>query len=115
MSADMGLSPQQLQVITDILTTAVPSIEQVKVFGSRSTGRFRPQSDLDLVIYGSIDDSLCDHLWTLFGDSNLPFGVDLKNYRTIDYQPLKDHIDAVARPLLVRRGSHLRPVCEQAG
>ncbi len=111
----MGLSDQQLQVITDILTIAAPSIEQVKVFGSRSTGRFRPHSDLDLVIYGSIDDSLCERLWTLFGDSNLPFGVDVKNYRNIDHQPLKDHIDAVARPLLVRRGSHLRPVSEPPG
>ncbi len=111
MSTDMGLSAGQLQVITDILASAGPQIEQVKVFGSRSTGQFRANSDLDLVIYGTADDALCDRLWTLFYESSLPFGVDVKNYRTIDYQPLKDHIDAGARPFLVCNGAFL----QQAG
>ncbi|WPD21854.1 MAG: nucleotidyltransferase domain-containing protein [Candidatus Electrothrix scaldis] len=101
MTDDFGLSDEQRELILKILYTAQKSIEQVAVFGSRAQGKHRPNSDLDLVLYGSADEVVCDRLWTLFHESLLPFAVDVVSYSTITYAPLRTHIDAVARPLFI--------------
>ncbi|MCI5217784.1 MAG: nucleotidyltransferase domain-containing protein [Candidatus Electrothrix sp. LOE2] len=102
MKDDFGLNNKQRKLIREILLTAQDSIERVAVFGSRAQGRHRANSDVDLVIYGSADETVRDRLWTLFHESRLPFAVDVISYSTITYAPLRAHIDAVARPLFVR-------------
>lgn len=102
-----GLSDADRELLRSILNSAADRIERVAVFGSRAAGRHRPNSDLDLVLYGTADDAVCDRLWTLFQDSRLAFSVDLKSYPTIAYPPLRAHIDAAARPFLERRGEQL--------
>ena len=106
---DFGLSTNQRETLRKILDTQRTRIEQVAVFGSRAQGRQRPNSDLDLVIYGNADETTCDRLWTLFQESSLPFSVDVKSYATIGYPPLKAHIDAAARLLFVRTDAGLAP------
>jgi predicted nucleotidyltransferase len=101
MIDDFGLNEEQRALILEILSTAQESIQQVAVFGSRAQGKHRVNSDLDIVIYGSADEAVCDRLWTLFHESSLSFAVDLVSYSTITYAPLLAHIDAVARPLFV--------------
>jgi predicted nucleotidyltransferase len=106
---DFGLTPAQRQLIGAIFASvATEGIEKVAVFGSRATGRYRPNSDLDLVVYGKVaNEALCDRLWTLFQDSSLPFAVDIHSYSAVLYPPLKAHIDAVAQPFLIRQGGRL--------
>jgi predicted nucleotidyltransferase len=89
MTDNSGLTDEQRALIQEILLTAQEHIERVAVFGSRAQGRHRPNSDLDLVIYGSADETVCDRLWTLFHESWLPFVVDVKSYRTVNYIPLR--------------------------
>lgn len=96
--------------IHGIKASSTLGIDRVAVFGSRATGRYRPNSDLDLVLYGSADAADCDRLWTLFQESSLPFSVDVVSYAAIDSPPLRAHIDAVARPLFVRTENGLAPV-----
>ena len=83
-------------------------ITQVDLFGSRATGNFRENSDVDLVVHGDVKDATIDRLWTLFNESNLPFSVDVASYETISYRPLKEHVDAVGRCLFsaeeIRKG-----------
>lgn len=112
MSGDFGLSAGQRDMLREILDNAGDGIELVAVFGSRATGRQRPNSDLDLVLYGNIDEAACARLQTLFQDSSLPFSVDIKHYASIDCPPLREHIDQVARPLFVRTGAALTVVDE---
>ena len=107
MSDPFGLTADHRDLLRDILATAGDRIDRVAVFGSRATGRYRPNSDLDLVLYGSADAADCDRLWTLFQESPLPFSVDVVSYAAIDSPPLRAHIDAVARPLFVRTDSGL--------
>ena len=99
MSSDFGLSETQLEVLRGILATLGDHFERVAVFGSRAEGRYRLNSDLDLVLYGCTDEAVCDRLQTLFMDSPLPFSVDVKSYASIEYLPLQAHIDSVALPL----------------
>ena len=108
MSDQFGLSASEKEQLREILNTAAERIERVAVFGSRATGRFRPNSDLDLVLYGSADEALCDRLWTLLQESSLPFSVDIVSYAAIINPALRAHIDAVARPLFMRTGTGLR-------
>ena len=110
MKNHFGLSKESLEIVRKILSTAEDKIERVEVFGSRATGLQRPNSDLDLVIYGSVDDAICDRLWTLMQESSLPFSVDVKSYENLHYPPLQAHIDAVARPLFIRTDDGLELV-----
>ena len=107
MSDPFGLTADHRDLLRDILATAGDRIDRVAVFGSRATGRYRLNSDLDLVLCGSADAAVCDRLWTLFQESPLPFSVDVVSYAAIDSPPLRAHIDAVARPLFVRTDSGL--------
>ena len=98
-----GLSRLQRCTLQSILALFAHDIERVDVFGSRATGTHRPNSDLDLVLHGPINSTAIDHLWTRFQESNLPFSVDIKNYRDIHYAPLKAHMDRVCKTLFTQQ------------
>jgi predicted nucleotidyltransferase len=110
MSDDFGLNDAQRMLVREILRTAQDRIRKVSVFGSRAQGRQRQNSDLDLVLYGSVDEAVCDRLWTLFQESCLPFSVDVKSYAAISYPPLRAHIDTAAQPWLVRTSKGLEEI-----
>jgi uncharacterized protein len=93
--ADHGLTQAHLAIIRDILVGAGISPDRVALFGSRATGRARPNSDIDL--YGPVAEATVDQLHRRFEDSFLPVSVDLLVYDRIDDAPLKAHIDRVAR------------------
>ncbi len=90
-----GLTERQLEIIWDILSPHADCIERVGLFGSRATGTARPNSDIDTVLYGNIEEALLDRLRTSFDSSGLPMKVDLVAYDLAKYQPLKTHIDNV--------------------
>lgn len=96
MADQFGLTPRHLQILKDVFQKFSTEWDAVAVFGSRAQGNFRPNSDLDLVVYGPISEATCARLDTLFQDSSLPFSVDIKSYEQIGHLPLKEHIDNVA-------------------
>lgn len=96
---DHGLLDEELETIRSVLAEFADEITQVDLFGSRATGNHRSNSDVDLVVHGSVKDSTIDRLWTLFNESNLPFSVDIASYESMTYRPLKRHVDAVGRRL----------------
>ena len=102
MTTDHGLAQRHLEVIKQILTPCADHITQVALFGSRATGHYRPNSDVDLVLYGDIPERLVDRLWTMFQESSLPFSVDIQSYDLITYPPIKRHIDRVRRPVFTQ-------------
>jgi predicted nucleotidyltransferase len=89
-----GLSKRQLSIIRDILLPYKTNIERIALFGSRATGKFRDNSDIDLVIYGSLDKESQNSLFTAFKDSYLSIDVDVIVYSLIDNPRLKHHIDS---------------------
>ncbi len=96
---DHGLNKNQLRIIRDILFRNVSNVDKVSLYGSRATGKYKSNSDIDLVLYGDIDEAKADRLWTCFSESLLPYKVDLTIYRHITYPPLKRHIDQQGRTL----------------
>jgi predicted nucleotidyltransferase len=98
-----GLTHDQIKLIRDILLPFHQYIDQVCLFGSRATGKYRDNSDIDLVIFGQLSESMIDRLWTLFDNSYLALKVDVVGYNLIESPPLKSHIDKVAALLLSKQ------------
>jgi predicted nucleotidyltransferase len=67
-----------VNTVLDMLSRHVPDRE-VRVMGSRASGRAKPFSDLDLVVMGDEPLSLrvLGQLRDEFDESNLPFAVDI--------------------------------------
>lgn len=99
---DHGLSEQQLEIIQRILAQFADKIDRVDLFGSRAQGTHRPNSDIDLVVWGNIDEKTADRLWTLFNESSLALKVDVLVYAQITKAALKEHIDLVSLPLFTK-------------
>ncbi len=70
-------------------------IKKVVLFGSRAMGNFKPYSDIDLAIVESkvsFSDTLQAHS-EIEEETNIPYFIDLLDYRTITNEELKKHID----------------------
>ena len=82
MSA-IDVAPRALGIVLDVLALHLPDRE-VRVMGSRLTGRAKPFSDLDLIVSG--DEPLAlgtlANLRDAFDDSDLPFVVDIIEWST---------------------------------
>ena len=80
----IDLSPESLQTVTAILQKEVPNCE-VRVFGSRVTGKATKYSDLDLALVSDkpLDWRLLETLKDSFSESNLPITVDLLDWHSI--------------------------------
>ncbi len=94
-----GLSDQHLTIIKQVFAPYAERIEKVGLFGSRATGKYRDNSDIDMVIYGDLTEAEIDRLHTMFEESLLPYRVDVNAYDLVEYTPLKAHIDATMQPL----------------
>lgn len=98
-----GLKPQHLEIIQNILKPYASQIDQIYVFGSRATGKYRDNSDIDLVLFGpSLNQKTINHLLSIFSESSLPYKVDLIAYELINNPALKNHIDQVGKRLLTQ-------------
>jgi len=89
-----GLSTKHLNILHRALLPFAEQIELVGLFGSRATGVYRSNSDIDLVIYGLINEKTVDRIFTLLNDCNLPVKVDVQAYNLIANASLKSHIDS---------------------
>ncbi|MEQ1890466.1 MAG: nucleotidyltransferase domain-containing protein [Alphaproteobacteria bacterium] len=96
------LTALQLQTVRGVLAPYASVIERACLFGSRATGTARPNSDIDLVLYGPLSETVVSRIWTLFDESSLAVKVDVIGYDLIDNPALKSHIDAAGQPLFTQ-------------
>ncbi len=95
----LELTPDQLATVRRILAAHAPGRE-VRVFGSRATGRARPHSDLDLLILGApLDAAVRSDLIAAFEESDLPFRVDIIHWQEAPAAMLA-RIEREAEPLV---------------
>lgn len=106
MLNNTGLSQPNIDQIKAILAPFSHMITRVDLFGSRAKGTYRPNSDIDLVIHGAIDEKTIDRLTSIFLESPLPYKVDIKSYEHTQYAPLKAHMDEVATTLFTQASLH---------
>lgn len=90
-----GLNSNQIADINKIFVN-YEQIDKVILYGSRAMGTYNKRSDIDLVVLGSnIDRTLIINLKFDLEELNIPYFVDLQDYKTIDNQKLIEHINRV--------------------
>lgn len=91
---DCGLSKKELEAIRSVFLS-YPKVESVKIFGSRAKGNYRPNSDIDLVIIGNVDQLEAEEILNELDDLPLPYLFDVKALNQISSSELIDHIKRV--------------------
>ena len=70
-----------------------PELTQVRLYGSRATGKATPRSDIDLATLGITNEHRLGRLALDLDDLPIPQKCDLQAYESIRYSPFKRHID----------------------
>ena len=97
-----GLRQESRRAIIRILA-GNPRVERAVLFGSRAMGRFRPESDIDLALFGealSLGDLL--RLSVAIDGLPIPQRVDLLRVHGIVNRELLRHIETDGLPWFVR-------------
>src|SRR5436853_1784007 len=85
MPGHLDVPAEHREIIVAILAANLPAGSSVWVFGSRASGRARRYSDLDLAIDAgrplTLDETAI--LAEAFSDSDLPYRVDIIDWRAI--------------------------------
>ena len=89
-----------------------PEIDEARLFGSRAKGNARPESDIDIAIFGELDEFATEAIAEELEELPLPYRFDVKAYGTIRSRELKEHIDRVG-VTIYKRG--LESVAEGEG
>lgn len=77
-------------------------IHEVKIYGSRAKGNYRKGSDIDFALYGDIDFRLLSKISSEIDELSTPYKYDVTDYKSVENQDLKDHIDRVGKIFYVR-------------
>jgi predicted nucleotidyltransferase len=78
-----------------------PEVREVKIFGSRAMGRFDNHSDVDLALWGDLNEGLIARILGELDELPMPYTFDVKAYESINHEPLKHHIDEFGKILYV--------------
>ena len=70
-----------------------PDLAAVRLYGSYAAGKATPRSDIDLATLGIVDRHLLGRLALDLEDLPIPQKCDVQAYESIDYEPLRSHID----------------------
>ena len=103
MNSIPGISAEHSDQIL-ALFKALPEKTQILLFGSRAKGNFREGSDIDIAVKGGsfgLDER--NLILLKYDELNLPWKLDIVVYSLITDSALKEHIDRIGKPLIVRR------------
>ena len=70
-----------------------PDLTAVRLYGSYATGKATTRSDIDLATLGIVDRYSLGRLSLDLEDLPIPQKCDVQAYESINYEPLKHHID----------------------
>jgi len=93
-----GLPESAIEAIRRTLAEC-PGVEKAVIYGSRAKGTFRPGSDIDLALYGSVSDNDLSALMDRLDALNTPYLFDIVRYHDIDNEALRDHVARVGQRL----------------
>lgn len=95
---NFGLPDKTIEIIKNLFRS-YSEIDEVKIFGSRAKGNFKTGSDIDLAIFGEIDEKLLRHIAFELDELSTPYKFDVLNYATVDNEALKQNIDKYGKLL----------------
>lgn len=92
---DFGLQPHIMEQMTAVLKNH-PGVLKAAVFGSRAMGNYTPHSDIDIVVYGSLDWKEIERIKSDLNDLDIIYKTDCIHYQDIKLDALKEHVDKYA-------------------
>lgn len=98
---NFGLTDEALSAIRSVFEKH-PEVERVVIFGSRAMGHERANSDIDLAVWGEVDDLLLGRILGELDELPLPYTFDGLVYDRIQHPALKEHIDRFSQSLFAR-------------
>ena len=102
------LPPTVMARLTRTFAT-YPELTEVRLFGSRATGKAKAYSDIDLATRGIVDARRLGRLALDLEDLDIPQTCDLQAYESINSVLLKRHIDTCGMIIYSRQqGSNSR-------
>lgn len=88
-----GLSEEVIKGIQSVLRK-YQKVEKTVLYGSRAKGNYRPNSDIDLTLFGNeLDLATKFKIETDLDDLLLPYKIDLSVFHSIENLDLIDHIN----------------------
>lgn len=99
MPPEIDLTAPQRAALQSVFVPFADRIELVGVYGSRTQGKARRGSDVDLVIYGSLNEADLAHIRTDLDESDLSIFADVIAYDNIVHPKLRQQIDKWMKPL----------------
>jgi predicted nucleotidyltransferase len=93
-----ALTPCETTLIQAVLRRH-PEVAAAKLFGSRAKGTHTPHSDVDLALWGEIDEVRAQAIATELDELQLPYRFDVTPFGLIKLGALRDHIQRVGMPL----------------
>lgn len=99
------ISPALQQTELELLARVFgrhPEVSDVKLFGSRAKGTHRPNSDIDLVLWGQVDELRAEAIAAELDELPLPYHFDVIPFAQIESSSLREHIERVGITLYVR-------------
>jgi len=94
-----AMNPPALPPVALVLIQGVfrrhPEVTAVRLFGSRAKGTHRPESDVDLAVWGEVDALRAQRIAAELDELPLPFRYDVQPFTAIRHAPLREHIERV--------------------
>jgi predicted nucleotidyltransferase len=88
------LTPDEIALLQGVFLRH-PEVTRVKLFGSRAKGTHGPNSDIDLALWGDVDDLRAEAIAAELDELPLPYHFDVQPFDTITLKPLREHIERV--------------------
>ncbi len=94
--------PENVLILLKAYFQGHPHITQVYIYGSRTMGKEKPGSDVDLAIVSQTDQDISGRVKLDLEELPTPYLFDVIDYKRISHLPLKEHIDRVGKLLFQR-------------
>jgi predicted nucleotidyltransferase len=107
MNAATGLTTEHTALIVGVIQ-AHPEVRRAVLFGSRAKGCARPNSDIDLALYGDLDDLQAESIAHELDELPTPYLFDVKAVTHIVNPALLEHIERVGLELYAADGTSSR-------
>lgn len=94
-----GLSEKQLSMMRETFSR-FPEIREVRIFGSRAAGNYKPGSDVDLALYGDSKLSCTARVSAVLNEElPLPYFFDVVDYAAVERPEFRKHIEEVGQSI----------------
>lgn len=97
-----GIADKAIQSMLDIFSRH-PAVRRVDLFGSRARGDHRPNSDIDLVVWGELDRREMNALAAELEELPIPWNVDIERFEDIAHAPLREEIERTGKTLFLAK------------